>query len=67
MDSQNEFNVNLRKIIANSIPCIHMNTLLISERVLKSFKNYLLECKENNLSTIDDVISHMENKNGTTN
>ncbi len=42
-----------------------MNTLLISERVLNTFKKYLIECKDNNLNTVDDILSNMENKDGT--
>ncbi len=65
MPLSDEFNSNLRKVIANSIPCVHMNTLLISERVLNTFKKYLIECKDNNLNTVDDILSNMENKDGT--
>jgi len=65
MPLSEEFDVNLRRIIANSIPCVHMNTLAISERVLNSFKKYLTECKENNLNTVDQVLENMANKNIT--
>lgn len=64
MESNNEFNIELKKIIAGSIPCIHMNTLSISNRVLKTFKNYLIQCKENNINTVDDLLIHMEDNNG---
>jgi hypothetical protein len=64
MQSNNEFNTELKKIIAGSIPCIHMNTLSISNRVLNTFKNYLLQCKEKNIYTIDELLIHMEDNNG---
>lgn len=63
MPLNDEFDTNLRKIIATSIPCVHMNTLLISERVLNTFKKYLNECKQNGLTTIDDILENMLNKN----
>ncbi len=60
-DSQ--YNLEIRKKIAGSIPCIHMNTILISERVLNSFVSYLEEIKLNGASTIDEAIEILKLKN----
>lgn len=56
---QSSYNKEIRKVIANSIPCIHMNTLAISERVLKATENYLLDLKSKGILTIDDLINEM--------
>ena len=60
-DSQ--YNLEIRKQIARSIPCVHMNTILISERVLNSFVAYLEDLKVNGASTIDEAIESLKNKN----
>jgi len=59
-----EYNLEVRKRIAQSIPCVHMNTILISERVLGTFVSYLDALKSNGYSTIDDVIENLKPKNG---
>jgi len=56
------YNFEIRKAVANSIPCIHMNTLAISERVLKATENYLIDLKSKGLTTIDDVLNEIKNK-----
>jgi hypothetical protein len=60
-DSQ--YNLEIRKKIASSIPCVHMNTILISERVLNSFVSYLEELKTNGYLTIDEAIESLKTKN----
>ena len=52
---ESQYNLEIRKQIARSIPCVHMNTILISERVLNSFVAYLEDLKVNGASTIDDA------------
>ena len=64
MSETTQFEEKIQKQIAASIPCIHMNTMLISNRVLKTFKGYLLSLKEEGASTIDDVINIMEKSDG---
>jgi len=60
-DSQ--YNLDIRKKIAGSIPCIHMNTILISERVLNSFVAYLEDLKLNGSVTIDEAIEKLKTTN----
>lgn len=59
---QSNYNLEIKKIIANSIPCVHMNTIAISERVLRSTENYLLDLKSKGLTTIDEVLKEIKNK-----
>lgn len=56
------YNIEIRKIVSSSIPCVHMNTILIAERVLNSFNKYLLDLKSNGILTIDEAIEHMKKK-----
>lgn len=64
MPITNEFDNNLRKTIADSIPCIHMNGIMMSEKVLRTFKKYLEDLKTSGKTTIDQVLEDMENKDG---
>lgn len=57
------YNLEVRKKIAQSIPCVHMNTILISERVLNTFVLYLESLKESGLLTIDEAIDSLKTKN----
>lgn len=57
-----EYNLEIRKKIAQSIPCVHMNTILISERVLNTFASYLEVLKSSGYSTIDEVIENLKAK-----
>ena len=61
MPLSNEFNEELRDLIATSIPCVHMPTKMISEKVLRQFKKYLEGCKIDGFTTIDDVLEDMKN------
>ncbi len=63
MMQESNYNLQLRKIVAGSIPCIHMNTILISERVLNNFVKYLESLKEKGISTVDEAIIEMQKKN----
>lgn len=60
---ESQYNLEIRKKIAGSIPCVHMNTILISERVLNSFVSYLEEIKAGGASTIDEAIEILKLKN----
>lgn len=57
------YNLEIRKKIAGSIPCVHMNTIAISERVLNTFVQYLEILKNSGYSTIDDAIENLKIKN----
>lgn len=61
MPLSNEFNEELRDLIATNIPCVHMPTKMISEKVLRQFKKYLEGCKIDGFTTIDDVLEDMKN------
>jgi hypothetical protein len=61
MPLSNEFNENLRDLIATNIPCVHMPTKMISEKVLRQFASYLEGCKIDGFVTIDDVLQDMKN------
>lgn len=60
-DSQ--YNLEIRKKIAGSIPCVHMNTIAISERVLNTFVSYLEVLKSSGYLTIDEAIENLKSKN----
>lgn len=60
---ESNYNNEIRKKIATSIPCVHMNTILIGERVLNTFSNYLNDLKSKGINTIDEVLEDMKNKN----
>jgi|688.fasta_scaffold1829326_2 hypothetical protein len=62
---ESNFNTELRKAVASSIPCVHMNTMLIGERVLNMFTKYLESLKTQGLNTIDEVVAEMQKKNDT--
>jgi hypothetical protein len=59
---ESNYNLEIRKKIAGSIPCVHMNTILISERVLNTFVSYLEVLKSSGYSTIDDAIENLKIK-----
>ncbi len=59
---ESNFNLEIRKAVASSIPCVHMNTLLMSERVLNMFTKYLESLKNQGINTIDEVIGEMQKK-----
>ena len=61
MPLSNEFNEDLRNLIATNIPCVHMPTQMIAEKVLKQFAFYLEGCKIDGFVTIDDVLEDMKN------
>ena len=61
---ESNYNDEIRKKIAISIPCVHMNTILIGERVLNTFSQYLNDLKEKGFTNIDEVLEDMKNKNG---
>ena len=59
---ESNFNLELRKSVAGSIPCIHMNTMLIGERVLNMFIKYLESLKEKGIDSVEEIINEMKNK-----
>lgn len=64
MPLKNEFDEELRAKVAKNIPCVHMPGLLLAERALFVIKEYLENCKNNGLNTIDEVLNDMKIKNG---
>ncbi len=64
MPINNEFDIELRNIMARNIPCVHMPGLLLAEKVLNTFKVYLEQSKERGLNTIDEILEDMKNKDG---
>lgn len=55
-----KFNLELRKNLAESIPCIHMNSMSLADRTLRTFVKYLNDSKSKGLNTIDDILSDIE-------
>jgi hypothetical protein len=64
MPLTNEFDEELRNIVAKNIPCVHMPGLLLAEKALNVFKVYLQESKDRGLNTIDEILEDMKIKNG---
>ena len=64
MPLNNNFDEQLRAIVAKNIPCVHMPGLLLAEKALNTFKVYLEEAKERGLNSIDEVLEDMKVKNG---
>ena len=55
-----KFNQQLRNNIAESIPCIHMNSMSLADRTLRTFVKYLKDCKEKGILTIDELLFDIE-------
>ncbi|MEY3435524.1 MAG: hypothetical protein RLZZ195_1023 [Pseudomonadota bacterium] len=51
----------LVRMVARSIPCIHMNTDFLAANAISVFLKYLKNCKENSLS-LDDAINNIKLK-----
>lgn len=64
MPLTNEFDEQLRNLVAKNIPCVHLPGLLLAEKALNVFKIYLEESIERGLVTIDEVLLDMKLKNG---
>ena len=57
---EKKFNPELRRNVAESIPCIHMNSMSLADRTLKTIVRYLKDAQSRGLTTIDQVLSDME-------
>jgi hypothetical protein len=60
----NEFDTELRKEIAKVMPCVHISNSLIADRALLAIRKYINECKENGITTVDDLLNQMKIKDG---
>lgn len=64
MNLINEFDTTLRANMASKIPCIHIPKVFLAEKVLISFREYVLDAKNRGLITLDDLIEDMKIKDG---
>lgn len=64
MPLTNEFDEQLRNIVAKNIPCVHLPAQLLAEKALRTFSIYLEEAKSRGINTIDEVLEDMKIKNG---
>jgi hypothetical protein len=64
MQISNEFDTELRKQIGRVVPCVHISNSLIADRVLIAFKNYLNNCLENGINSVELVLEDMKIKDG---
>jgi len=55
-----KFNQQLRNNIAESIPCIHMNSMSLADRTLRTFVKYLKDSQEKGMTTIDEILTDIE-------
>ena len=55
-----KFNQQLRNSIAESIPCIHMNSMSLADRTLRTFVKYLKDSQEKGITTIDQLLLDIE-------
>lgn len=56
MSEKINFNKVLHNKVAESIPCMHMPTLMLAERAITEFVKYLENLKIEGKSSIDEVI-----------
>lgn len=63
MSSESDFNKEIVSLLSKNIPCMHIPTSVIAERVLRVFYKYLEELRDNGASSIDHVLAEMKVKN----
>lgn len=54
------FNEKFVKLVAQRIPCVHMNSWSMSKKITADIITYLEELKSKGLNTIDDVLKEIQ-------
>lgn len=57
---EKRFNPELKRNVAESIPCIHMNSMSLADRALKTMVKYLRDAQSRGITTIEQVLNDIE-------